>query len=145
MTVRVEYEQKIGVPLAEVWAEVSDFGSILRWVKGGDQGTISLSGSGVGTLRDLVLPPVGAVQHRLDELDDEKHQITYSLTAGQPLGMEAYSVTLRLIDAGGGCTLEWVGTVTPAQGADADQMAGGLKAAYQGMSDGLEGLLAQAR
>ncbi len=146
MTITVHYEQKIGAPLAEAWAVVSDFGSLLSWVAGGDAGSITLTGSGVGMLRDLVLPAVGAVQHRLDALDEERHLITYSLTAGRPLGMESYSVTARLIEAGdGNCIIDWVGEFTPEEGAPRDKMAENLKGAYRGMSDGLERLLTTAR
>lgn len=145
MTVSVHYEQTINAPLAEVWAVVSDFGSILSWVVGGDEGSITLTGSGVGMLRDLVLPSVGAVQHRLDALDEEKHLITYSLTGGRPLGMESYSVTVRLIEAGGErCTVEWVGILVPEEGAAQDQMAENLKGAYTDLSKRLDALLAPA-
>lgn len=145
MTVTVQHEQTINAPLADVWAVVSDFGSILSWVVGGDEGSITLTGTGVGMLRDLVLPSVGAVQHRLDALDEEKHLITYSLTAGHPLGMESYSVTARLIEAGGErCTVEWVGVFAPEEGAAQEQMAENLKGAYANLSERLDALLAPA-
>ncbi len=142
MSEKVHYEQTISASLSRVWEVVSDFGSLLGWVVGGDEGSISLTGEGVGMLRDIVLPSVGAVQHSLDELDHDKHRLTYTLTKGQPLGMEAYSVTLTLQAAGDqSCQLLWDGVFTPTPGADADAMGEGLRGAYADMSDRLDALL----
>ncbi|MFN3233583.1 MAG: SRPBCC family protein [Alphaproteobacteria bacterium] len=138
----VIYEHQIDASLEKTWAVVSDFGSLLDWVVGGDEGTISLSGDGIGMVRDLTLPSVGAVQHRLDALDHDQHLLTYSLTAGRPLGMAAYSVSARLTKSGSNrCMIRWVGHFEPTAGADADQMAQGLQNAYQDLSERLNTLI----
>jgi hypothetical protein len=150
MTVRVEYSHALDAPLADAWAVVGDFGSLLSWLRGGSEGSISLSGDGPGMLRDLVLPSVGHVQHRLDVLDDEAHRITYSLTLGKPLGMADYSVSLQLLADEGGhederCAMQWAGEFTAAPDADLDDIAAGLEDAYRAMSEQLGELLATAR
>ena len=143
---RVSYSQNLDAPLADAWAVVRDFGSLLKWVRGGSEGSIRLTGDGVGMLRDLVLPAVGSVQHRLDELDDDAHRITYSLTAGKPLGMAEYSVSATLIERNGpGCTIEWAGEFNAEPGAALDEMAAGLENAYEGMSTLLNELLVGRR
>ena len=146
----VAYRHVLDVPLADVWAVVGDFGSLLSWVRGGSEGSISLTGDGVGMLRDLVLPSVGNVQHRLDELDEQTHRLTYSLTSGKPLGMAAYSVSLQLLpdaetDAVDRCVLDWLGEFTPESGAVLDDVAAGLEDAYRMMSELLGELLETGR
>jgi len=141
MTHSASFEYEINAPIEAIWAYVRDFGSLLKWVNGGDQGSISLSGEGVGMLRDFVLPSVGSVQHRLDALDPDRHLMTYTLTRGHPLGMASYSVTLELtaLDAKS-CRLDWTAAFEPTEGADAAQMAEGLRGAYLDMSSRLAGL-----
>mgnify|MGYP001208190142 FL=1 len=141
----VEYRQRIDVPLELVWTTVADFGSLLRWLPGNEDGTLTLNGEGIGMTRDLNLPTVGEVQHRLDALDPERHLLTYTLTRGRPLGMAAYSVTLSLASDHEQCNLHWQGEFDPQGGADADTMAKNLAGAYQNMSEGLESLLGNWR
>lgn len=142
MSVEVTYRHKLDATLADAWAVVGDFGSLLGWVSGGEEGTISLTGDGPGMLRDFVLPAVGAVQHRLDVLDDQKHQLTYSLTSGKPLGMVDYSVSIRLTEAGNdACTMDWSGEFAAEPDAAVEGMAQALKDAYRSMSELLNELL----
>jgi hypothetical protein len=143
MTTRVGYIHTLDATLSDAWDVVGDFGSLLRWVSGGSEGSITLTGSGPGMLRDLVLPSVGNVQHRLDLLDVEAHQITYSLTSGKPLGMVDYSVSLQLLreTEGERCTLQWAGEFTAEPDAPLIEIAAGLESAYRGMSERLQELL----
>ena len=147
MTTRVAYTHPLDATLADAWAVVGDFGSLLRWVSGGSEGSITLTGSGPGMVRDLVLPSVGNVQHRLDLLDDDAHQITYSLTSGKPLGMVNYSVSLQLVSEiqAERCTLQWAGEFTAEPDARLVEIAAGLENAYRGMSEQLQDLLTSER
>jgi hypothetical protein len=130
----VEYRHEVNVSLERVWSLVGDFGSILGWVVGGDEGSIELTGEGIGMTRDLTLPSVGQVQHRLDLLDPQAHRLTYSLTKGQPLGMKSYAVTVSLSGTNDSCTLDWLGEFEPEQGADVEEMANNLANAYKDLS-----------
>ena len=61
----VSYSRTIEADLETSWSVLRDFGSLIHWVKGGDVGSLIISGDGVGMTRDLNLPSVGKVQHRL--------------------------------------------------------------------------------
>lgn len=138
MTRRVDYSQRIDIPLELAWMVVGDFGSLLRWLPGEEQSSIVLHGNGIGMTRDLTLSTVGEVQHRLDELDHAAHRLTYSLTRGRPLGMQSYSVSVSLAGDEEHCILHWVGEFEPEPEADAAAMAENLAGAYRNMSVGLE-------
>jgi hypothetical protein len=135
MSYHATYTHNLDVSVDDAWVVLGDFGSLLSWVVGGDVGWIKLSGEGIGMLRDFYLPSVGEVQHRLDELDHEKHRLTYSLTGGKPLGMDSYAVTATLTATGNiSCTVTWDGALVPEEGADGEAMAGNLAAAYEDLS-----------
>ena len=140
--VNVHYTQELNAAAESAWELLGDFGSLLRWVAGGDNASISLTGDGLGMLRDLALPSVGSVQHRLEALDADNYLITYRLTAGQPLGMAEYIVSARLQPIGDmRCTLIWDGEFVPEHSASAASMAAGLERAYADMSTRLDQLL----
>ena len=141
MTHQVDCSERIDAPIELVWAVVADFGSLLRWLPGNEDGSIEVHGDGVGMTRDLDLPTVGKVQHRLDELDPNRHRLTYSLTRGRPLGMASYSVTLSLAGDEEHCIVHWHGEFDPEPGAEADEMGSNLVGAYRNMSTGLAALL----
>lgn len=131
----VVYSRIIQADLATSWSVMSDFGSIIHWVRGGDVGSITLTGSGVGMTRDLNLPSVGEVQHRLEALDETNHLIAYSLTKGQPLGMKEYVVSIAISPAPEGCDMRWEGSFDAAPDVNAEALAPNLKSAYEGMTD----------
>lgn len=141
---RVGYRHAMDAVPGSVWRTLADFGSLLSWVAGGDEGRIELSGEGIGMTRDLWLPSVGRVQHRLDVLDEAGRCLTYSLAEGRPLGMRSYSVTVSVEAAGSGCTLAWQAAFVPEPGADSDAMAENLRRAYVDMSRRLDVLLRAA-
>lgn len=139
----VHYEQNLPFPAEKVWALVSDFGSILDWLPSGNEdSTITLTGEGVGMLRDLDMPSVGKVQHRLDRLDHNAMSTTYSLTKGQPLGMVDYLVSVTVAAAGDdACLISFDGEFESDPTADISQMAKNLEGAYAGMGKGIETFL----
>lgn len=135
MKTSVSYSRKIKAELEASWLVLSDFSSIIHWVRGGNVGSVSLSGAGVGMTRDLHLPSVGEVQHRLEEIDEARHLIAYSLTKGQPLGMRSYRVSISLTPASDGCDMAWEGRFDAAPEVNAVELAPGLKAAYESMTE----------
>lgn len=139
----VDTNQRLDVAVDRCWEVVSDFGSLLSWLPGNESGTLTLNGEGIGMTRDLNLPTVGAVQHRLDALDHEARSLTYSLTKGRPLGMAAYSVTVTLTGDADHCVLHWRGEFEPEAGADVEEMGRNLAGAYDNMANGLASLLQQ--
>ena len=131
----VSYSRTIEASLETSWSALRDFGSLIHWVKGGDVGSITVSGDGVGMTRDLKLPSVGKVQHRLEALDEANHQITYSLTKGQPLGMKDYVVSISLRVSANGCDMIWEGEYDAAPAVNAKELAPNLKEAYEAMTE----------
>jgi hypothetical protein len=131
----VSYSRTIEADLETSWSVLSDFGSLIHWVKGGDVGSITVSGDGVGMTRDLNLPSVGKVQHRLEALDEENHLIAYSLTKGQPLGMKDYVVSISLRASADGCDMTWEGEFDAAPEVNAEELAPNLKDAYEAMTE----------
>jgi hypothetical protein len=131
----VSYSRTIEADLETSWSVLRDFGSLIHWVKGGDVGSLIISGDGVGMTRDLNLPSVGKVQHRLEALDEANHLIAYSLTKGQPLGMKDYVVSISLRASADGCDMTWEGEFDAAPEVNADELASNLKLAYEGMTE----------
>lgn len=139
----VHYETTLPFPADKVWALVSDFGSILDWLPSGNENsTIALTGEGVGMLRDLDMPSVGKVQHRLVQLDHNTKSTAYSLTKGQPLGMVDYQVRVTITEGGeDACRIGFDGEFEADPTADITQMAKNLEGAYVGMAEGIEAFL----
>ena len=131
----VSYSRTIEADLETSWSVLQDFGSLIHWVKGGDVGSITVSGDGVGMTRDLNLPSVGKVQHRLEALDEASHQIAYSLTKGQPLGMADYIVSISLRTSADGCDMIWEGEFDAAPEVNAEAVAHNLNEAYESMTE----------
>lgn len=132
------FAMTLDVPAATAWKVLRDFGSLLAWVKGGDVGTLEVSGSGVGMLRDFTLPRFGTVQHRLDEVNEADHAIRYSLTKGRPLDMKDYWTRISLTELSAGtCRIDWRSAFEPHDGVDPEQIAEGLRGAYRDMSERL--------
>ena len=131
----VSYSRTIEAGLETSWSALRDFGSLIHWVKGGDVGSITVSGDGVGMTRDLNLPSVGKVQHCLEEMDEANHLIAYSLTRGQPLGMQEYVVSISLRASADGCDMKWEGEFDAAPEVNAEELASNLKLAYEGMTE----------
>jgi carbon monoxide dehydrogenase subunit G len=132
------FAMPLDVPAEAAWRVLRDFGSLLHWVRGGDVGTLTVSGDGPGMVRDFTLPRFGTVQHRLDAVDEAAHAIVYSLTAGRPLGMADYWTRIALTDIGGGrCRIDWTAEFRPHDGVDPAAIAAGLEESYRDMSERL--------
>ena len=142
MKTEVVYEQDLNAPLEALWGKVADFGSLHEWVVNGEQSNMTTTGEGVGMVRDFWLPGMGDVQHRMEELDETAHRMTYSLTKGHPLGMANYAISIELTPRdGGGTHITWTGWFTADDGADLEAMGERLKQAYGDMSDRLDALV----
>ncbi len=136
--IEIEHRRDIGFPAATVWEEIRHFDRVLKWVPGGLQSTISVSGSGVGAVRDIHLATQGYVQHRLVAFDDEKRMLSYELTAGKPIGLQDYVVvaTVTPIDPDH-CTLRWAGRMTADASLDEAAVGRALEVALGNMTTGI--------
>ena len=131
------YDQTLNVEARAAWNVLADFGAFLDWNP--MDVPYSVTGDGIGMVRTLDIPGLGAIGERLDACDAESMRIAYSLTEGEPLGMQTYNAEVSLEDHGNGtCTMHWVGRFTGAEGADLDEMANNVRGSYQNMSNALE-------
>lgn len=120
-----------------VWEEMRHFDRVLKWVPGGAESTISVTGEGVGAVRDITLATQGYVQHRMVAFDDALRMFSYELTAGKPIGMQDYTVvaTVTPIDAGH-CTIRWAGKMTADGSLDEGEVGRALEVALGNMVTG---------
>lgn len=143
--IKIEHKRDIDLPADTVWQEVRHFDRVLNWVPGGDESTITVTGEGVGAIRDIVLVTQGYVQHELVAYDDDKRMFSYALTAGQPIGMKDYTVvaTVTPIDDHN-CTIRWAGTMNADDSLVEAEIGQALEVALGNMTTGIIALLKNA-
>jgi hypothetical protein len=138
--VEIEHQRDIDLSADIVWAEIRHFDRVLQWVPGGDASTstITVTGEGVGAVRDIQLATQGYVQHRLIAFDDENRMFCYELTAGKPIGMQDYTVaaTVTSIDEGQ-CRIRWAGKMTADSSLDEAAVGHALEVALGNMTSGI--------
>lgn len=118
------------------WAVLRDFGALLDYM--GIAGGISLEGKGAGTVRRLNIPDMGRFAERLDNRDDARRILAYTLMEGSPLGMVKYRAEVSVTKiAADRCQFHWRGEFDGAQSADLDEIARALSASYEEMTDAI--------
>lgn len=108
MAYTVLVEKTIPVSRQRVYALlVDDFGG-LKKVLPEDVDSCTVSGSGVGALRQVKLKGAeGILEERLDAAFDGR-LMSYTLTVNPVLPLEKYHAVVELYDApNGGCTVRW--------------------------------------
>jgi carbon monoxide dehydrogenase subunit G len=113
--------KKIGIldvieaPVDQVWNIVADFGGLDKWAP---IESCTIEGSGVGAIRTVVgRGPFGRelrVRERLESLDPEAHEITYTIVGKSPLPVADYLGRIGLkSDDEGNCIIDWSCTMRP--------------------------------
>jgi hypothetical protein len=140
--IEIEHQRDTDLPADRVWEEMRHFDRVLRWIPRGDESTISITGEGIGMVRDIQLATMGYVQHRLLAFDDAKRMFSYELTGGKPLGMQDYTVvaTVTPIDEGH-CTIRWAGKMTGDGSLDEAEIGHALETALGNMTTGIIAVL----
>ena len=140
--IKIEVKRMADLSADVVWNEMRHFDRVLRWVPGGDNSTISVTGEGIGMLRDIHLSTQGYVQHQLIDFDDEKKLLSYKLTAGKPVGMEDYTViaTVTAIDKDH-CSIRWAGVMKADDRVNEAEVGKALETALNNMVTGTIALL----
>ena len=122
----------VRAPIEQVWAIVGDFTCLEAWhprIR-----SCVANGSAVGSRRTVDLGDRVAVE-RLDELDDDRHLIAYSVVEGTPLTV-GVSGRIRLESAAHDITsVEWLTTVPNRAGSE--DLVSRLKAYYMSRVDDL--------
>ncbi len=109
----------------ELWAMVSDFGGLDKFVDGLEP--YETEGEGVGAKRSIPMGG-GVVVETLDALDDDARSLTYSIVES-PLPFKDYAATMTVgADGESGSSLTWTGTFEPdgASKEDAEKLAGNI-------------------
>ena len=136
--IEVQHQRRVDLSADRVWAEMRQFDRVLHWVPGGADSRITVTGSGVGMVRDIELTTMGFVQHRLESCNEAERTFSYSLTGGAPLGMRDYQVTASVSPEGAGHSrIRWVGTMTGDGSLDEVQIGQALEMALTNMTTGI--------
>ncbi|MEN3977275.1 SRPBCC family protein [Emcibacter sp. SYSU 3D8] len=127
------------VPAAKAWDSIADFGGLLTWMPPLEGATLSTKGSGVGMVRTLSLPGLGAGDERLDANDNANMIQVLSITTGGPFGATRYQARLSVRAEGeNACTCFWEGFFDAPAGVDDDEIRQQLEGAYAFMLGGLK-------
>lgn len=106
----VHKSEKIPKPAGDVWSLVSAFDRLHEVMPM----ELTASGEGIGAERTIRLPNGGEIVERLESLDEEKRELSYSIVSG-PLPVTDYVATMRVTEAGSAeSQLDWSATFEPA-------------------------------
>ena len=125
---------KINTSAEKLWALVSDFNGLSKFVAAVTKSTIE--GSGVGALRTLTLPDGSQVVEKLESLDEQAKSLSYSMVSG-PMPVENYISFMKVLEISENQSeLEWSSNFGPKGVPEAE-----AKDAIEGVySLGFEGL-----
>ncbi|MGW6336727.1 SRPBCC family protein [Nocardia rhamnosiphila] len=116
----------VDAPVDRLWAIVGDFAGVMKWHP--TMNACVVDGSGVGARRTVELGGRKVVE-RLDERDDERHIIAYSIVMGRPLSVGVSGRISLAAVSDGETSVEWVTTIPNRPGAD--ELAAELAAYYK--------------
>lgn len=105
----VTVQQRFDHPIEKVWPVVSDFGGIGKYGRGIECTAV---GEGLGSDRSIVMGGATIVE-RLTWLDDEQHDLSYTILEAGPLPFDRYVASIRLTEDGDGTLAVWQGTFEP--------------------------------
>tara|TARA_B100001750_G_scaffold153903_2_gene123449 strand:+ start:1293 stop:1715 length:423 start_codon:yes stop_codon:yes gene_type:complete len=124
----VSRNARIEAGAADVWALVSDFDGLPKWLP--PVAASETAGDGVGAVRTVTMQDGAKVVERLEALDADAMTYTYSMTDSGSLPIGDYESTVRVRPDGDGCTVTWSSTFEPA-GASAEEVAGMVGGLYE--------------
>jgi len=140
--VKIEHKRDVAISADVVWEEMRHYDRVLNWIPRGDESTITVTGEGVGAIRDIQLATMGFVQHKLEAYDDAARMFSYSLTDGKPLGMKEYAVVATVTPTGPeSCTIRWAWQMIGDGSADENAIGGALEQALANMTTGIIAVL----
>ncbi len=140
--IEVEVRRDTDLPADQVWQEMRHFDRVLRWIPGGDESSIKVTGDGVGAVRDIHLVTQGYVQHRLVAYDEGQRTFAYELTAGKPIGMQDYRVVASVMPIDEAhCSIRWTGKMTADESLNEAEVGHALEVALGNMVTGIIAVL----
>ena len=116
-----------------VWELFRDFGGITRFSDGIQSCTVE--GEGIGAVRTLDMGGL-KLQERLEAFDDGGRTLSYAIIGDHPLPFDNYLSTIKVVDQGDACTVEWSSTYDPK--GEGDQASGLIQGIYKGGIAGIK-------
>lgn len=108
---KAQVVQQVKGPLTKVWAIVSDFAHVNKWVS--DVQSLQVTGSGIGMVRHLILRDGSKCDEKLVVLDDKQHIVTY-VTIETELAFKEYTATITVKALNPTlCEITWSSTFKP--------------------------------
>ena len=135
MPYNVEVKKNVALSRAKIFAALTDFGGVAKILPEAIK-TCTLVGSGVGSVRNIVLADGGTVSERL-EMAHNQSVFAYSITANTALPVENYFACVTLADGANGSTdVVWASNWT-AKGATEAEIKPMLEGLYTALLDGI--------
>ncbi len=130
----VKVVENVNASADRVWELFRDFGGITRFSQGIDSCTVE--GEGVGAVRTLTMGGGLKLQERLEAFDDGGRTLSYAIIGDHPLPFDNYLSTVKVVDQGDACTVEWSSSYDP-KGTE-DQASGLIQGIYKGGITGIK-------
>lgn len=108
------------VPASQVWQVIGGFNALPDWHPAIEKSELDEEGG--AKIRTLSLVDGGTIVERLEQVDDSERAYTYSILSG-PIPVTDYVATIRVREAGQGCTIEWSSEFTPSGAPESDAVA----------------------
>ena len=117
---KVNMTTQLGVPAQAVWSVIGGFNALPDWHPAIEKSQLDEEGG--AKIRTLSLVGGGTIVERLEQVDDSERAYTYSILSG-PIPVADYVATIRVREAGQGCTIEWSSEFTPSGAPEGDAVA----------------------
>jgi len=116
---KVIISTRIAAPADDVWKLIGGFNGLPDWHPAVEKS--ETDGDGEGSVRKLALAGGGTIVERLERVEDDERQYTYSIT-DSPLPVSNYVATIRVRDDGDGTAslVEWSSEFQPAGVSESD-------------------------
>jgi hypothetical protein len=129
----VKVVETVNASADRVWELFRDFGGITRFSQGIESCTVE--GEGLGAVRTIAMGAL-KLQERLEAFDDGGRTLSYAIIGDHPLPFDNYLSTIKVVDQGDACTVEWSSTYDP-KGTE-DQASGIIQGIYKGGIAGIK-------
>ena len=123
----VKVSQNLPVPAQAVWSVIGGFNSLPEWHPAVEKSETESEGG--AKTRTLTLAGGGKIVEKLESANEKDRSYSYSILSG-PLPVADYTATIRVLDAGSGCTIEWSSDFTPS-GAPESEAAAAIRGVYE--------------
>ncbi len=130
----VKVVETVNASADQVWELFRDFGGITRFSQGIDSCTVE--GEGLGAVRTITMGGGLKLQERLEAFDDSGRTLSDAIIGDHPLPFDNYLSTVKVVDQGDACTVEWSSTYDP-KGTE-DQASGLIQGIYKGGITGIK-------